>query len=450
MASALLASRHSFFAARGPSSSTGLVLGACSSVDSSVCTSPAEFWARKAIGSGKGSGNWSHDSSASFVRVRSSQEFGNSCRLSESRRCPLPSGFSLRLRRKVSGNRSRNSFEPSENGREGAPARAYFGHRESMAREDESGAESKRITLPILGELPFDVPDIGEITPKKVAIWAALAALVYATLNFIASRTVFNPKFWTYASWILVVWPMPTAVILGLASLVTAFRVTKRKPKEWEQVLLLVGSLVWLILVPVGRFQGFVDGWPTILFSLYAGFFLISAVVRYRLYGDLSSKAEDKQWANTTSRSWQVGFVASVAAGHWLAAWEAPFLALSWNFGPRSQLAAAVLVLAVVTHYNAAYYLGKYFDRLVKPRAVVMFGPYRWVRHPIYASYMLLFVGYCLALRSYKSLVFMLAACIAYYEQRTKIEEEQLVDTFGELYTGYVERVQNKYFPFLY
>ncbi|KAG6556003.1 hypothetical protein Mapa_001943 [Marchantia paleacea] len=444
MASALLASRHSFLAARGPSSSSG-GFGVCS-VDSSVCSFPAKLWTRKVIGNG----NWNDDSSASFVRVRSSQEFGKLCRLSESRISPLPLGPTLRLGRKVSGYRLRNTFETPENGREGAPPHAYSGNREFMARENDSEKESKRITIPILGELPFNVPDIGEITPKKVAIWTVLAALVYATLNLIASRTVFNPKFWTYATWILVVWPMPTAVLLGLATLLTAYRVTKRKPKEWEQVLLLVGSLVWLILVPVGRFQGFVDGWPLLLFSLYAGFFLISAVVRYRLYGDLSSKAEDKQWANTTSRSWQIGFVASVVAGHWLAAWEAPFLALSWNFGPRSQLAAAVLTLAVVTHYNAAYFLGKYFDRLVKPRAVVMFGPYRWVRHPIYASYMLLFVGYCLALRSYKSLVFMLAACIAYYEQRTNIEEEQLVDTFGELYTGYVERVQNKYFPFLY
>ncbi|KAL3689519.1 hypothetical protein R1sor_015828 [Riccia sorocarpa] len=355
---------------------------------------------------------------------------------------PLSFGKKFRLGERHSDVRLRGLFPAAEFGRSPGRIPAYYRDR-GFPVDEENEKESKRVTLPLIGELPFDTPDLGKITAKKVAIWAVLAALVYATLNLIASRTVFNPKFWTYASWTLVVWPIPSAVLLALATLVTVYRARNRKPKEWEQVLMLVGSLVWLILVPLGHFHGFVDGWPLLLFTLYIVFFLISAVVRYKLYGNLASKSEDKQWEKRTSRAWQIGFVASVVAGHWLAAWEAPFLALSWNFGGKSQLAAAVLALAVFTHYNAAWFLGKYFDRLVKPRAVVMFGPYRWVRHPIYASYMLLFMGYCLALRSYKTMLFLLAACIAYYEQRTGIEEEQLVDTFGELYTDYVEHISS-------
>ncbi len=36
------------------------------------------------------------------------------------------------------------------------------------------------------------------------------------------------------------------------------------------------------------------------------------------------------------------------------------------------------------------------YDRLVTPDELVISGPYKFVQHPIYTSYMLLFCGYCL------------------------------------------------------
>lgn len=284
----------------------------------------------------------------------------------------------------------------------------------------------------------------------KFVVWAFLGTLIYNILKLIGSITIFNPVFLMYSTWIFVKWPWPAAVSVGIATVVTAYRSSQRQPKEWEQVLLLLGSLTWLILVPHGLFNGFVDGWPLVLYVLYSGFFLISAVVRYRLYGDLASKSEDKQWETYPSRLWQIGFVICVVLGHWLAALEAPFLLESWNLQWTSIVAIFVLALSVVMHYTASYFLGKYFDRLVRPTAVVMFGPYRFVRHPIYASYMLLFAGYCLAFRSYLSLLFLTTACILYYEQRTKLEEGMLADFFGELYESYRGKVKQKYFPLLY
>eukprot|EP00850_Spirogloea_muscicola_P025532 SM003418S12812 [mRNA] locus=s3418:705:1314:- [translate_table: standard] len=118
---------------------------------------------------------------------------------------------------------------------------------------------------------------------------------------------------------------------------------------------------------------------------------------------------------------------------------------MRWSNG----LALGVLSFAFYLHWNATYYLGKYFDRLVVPRAVVIFGPYRWVRHPIYTSYMLLFGGFCVALRSYLSLVFLITACLLYYQQRTAIEERLLVDNFQKTYTEYRDKVRKKFVPFL-
>lgn len=145
--------------------------------------------------------------------------------------------------------------------------------------------------------------------------------------------------------------------------------------------------------------------------------------MRYRLWGKLSPKKEDQQWKSTSSRLaqvpfqnfsflldhfklfhnyvFQIGFVVSLVSGHWLAVKE------SVAFGnvslPTSSLSWTFMIFAFVLHWNAAFFLGKYFDRVVTPFRVVVFGPYRFVRHPLYTSYMALFIGYCLALRRYTS-----------------------------------------------
>lgn len=308
--------------------------------------------------------------------------------------------------------------------------------------------KSQELSVPFLGDVKL--PDFSQVTPLKAVKWVTIAAVAWAVLSTLADFSILNANVWMYGSWFLVIWPWPAAITLGIWTLLTAAKQARSEVKEWEQVLVLAGALVWLILVPLAHFHGFVDGWPILMFSLYSFFFSISAIIRSRLYGTLSSKSEDKQWQSTPSRVAQISFIAAVVGGHWLAAFEAPFLVHTWNWEWKTKVAAAVLALAVVVHYNATYFLGKYFDRLVKPRAVVMFGPYRWVRHPIYTSYMLLFAGYCLALRSYWSLLLLMASCFLYYEQRTKLEEDLLVDTFGELYTSYREKTRRKYLPWVY
>eukprot|EP01018_Ginkgo_biloba_P003364 Gb_02332 [translate_table: standard] len=292
------------------------------------------------------------------------------------------------------------------------------------------------------------MPGLAQLTPLEASKWAAMAALLIGAIKLIVG-VVLNPYVWAYGSWILVIWPWPAAVIIGLSCLFAAFKQSKGKAKEWEQVLILAGALIWLNIVPIAHINGYLEGWPILLFFVYFVFFLISSYIRYILYGDLSPRSDDKQWKTSSSRIAQIAFVASVVGGHWLAAYESPPLYLipgGWN----NILPLLVLFFAVALHYNATYYLGKYFDRLVVPQTVVVFGPYRWVRHPIYTSYMLLFAGYCIALRAYCSLAFLVVACFLYYEQRTKLEEDMLVEAFGDMYTSYRKKVRRKYIPFVY
>lgn len=84
------------------------------------------------------------------------------------------------------------------------------------------------------------------------------------------------------------------------------------------------------------------------------------------------------------------------------------------------------------------------------PMSVVQFGPYRWVRHPIYASTMLLFAAYCVALRAPLSLLFIVGACVVYYNQKAQLEEALLMETFGEAYSAYMSKVPYKFIPRVY
>lgn len=52
------------------------------------------------------------------------------------------------------------------------------------------------------------------------------------------------------------------------------------------------------------------------------------------------------------------------------------------------------------------------------PPALVTSGPYAFVRHPIYASYCLLFLGFSFALGSDLAGLAMMAVCAVYYRKR--------------------------------
>ncbi|RVW66035.1 hypothetical protein CK203_007435 [Vitis vinifera] len=143
------------------------------------------------------------------------------------------------------------------------------------------------------------------------------------------------------------------------------------------------------------------------------------AFVRKRLYGDYFLRPHDPKWDVSPPNWHRLLFCIGVMVGHWLAAYE----------GPELHLIP---------------------EKVVVPTAVVQFGPYRWVRHPIYASTMLLFVSYCLALRAPISSLFVIAVCLMYYEQKVKLEEASMVETFGEKYMEYANKVKYKFIPFVY
>lgn len=71
---------------------------------------------------------------------------------------------------------------------------------------------------------------------------------------------------------------------------------------------------------------------------------------------------------------------------------------------------------------------------------LVTSGPYRYVRHPFYLTFALGMIGAALAMANWFILLAGLIP-LAFLVVRTRIEEQKLVDRFGDEYRDYMRRV---------
>ncbi|KFK27475.1 hypothetical protein AALP_AA8G388500 [Arabis alpina] len=287
-----------------------------------------------------------------------------------------------------------------------------------------------------------------KLKPMDVVKLTVLSSILLVAAKK-ALNLVFDPFFWMYFSWTWLFWPWFIAV--GLAGYgVYCFR------KHWlgeanafEQLGIVTSVFTWLTLVPPACFNGYLEGWPYVFFLAYHYFFFFNVSVRKRLYGDYYARTHDPKWDVNTPLWSRVLFGVGIVVGHWLAAFEGPEL----HRLPGGWANVGIWGLIVVTmlmHYDSTLYLARYSEKVVVPTAVVQFGPYRWVRHPIYASTMLLFATYCTALRAPWSLLFLVAVCLVYYSKKAKLEEELMVESFGQSYLEYADKVRHKFIPFVY
>ena len=79
------------------------------------------------------------------------------------------------------------------------------------------------------------------------------------------------------------------------------------------------------------------------------------------------------------------------------------------------------------------------YDRLVKPDKLIRTGPYAWCQHPIYTSYILLFMGYAGLLGSIVCCFLFYRVCLQYYNHRVRTEASLLDQAFGNEYKVYAE-----------
>ncbi|XP_020585403.1 protein-S-isoprenylcysteine O-methyltransferase isoform X2 [Phalaenopsis equestris] len=293
--------------------------------------------------------------------------------------------------------------------------------------------------IPTLSRLP--PLDFSHLTPLTICRYSAVVAFIITAAKKTA-EILFSPFFWLYFSWTWLFWPWVLAFSLAFYGLYSATRYSIGQATIVEQLAIVTSTVAWLTLVPPAHFNGFLEGWPFVLFFVYHYFFFFESSVRKRLYGDLLNRDHDAKWDIGLPKSLQIGFFVLVLIGHWLAAYEGVELHLI--SGGWANFSICVLIAtALFLRYHSVLYLAKYSEKVSVPTTVVQFGPYRWVRHPIYASTMLLFAIHCITLRAPLSLLFLVVVCLAYYGKKAELEEAILVESFGDMYEEYRKKVLN-------
>lgn len=215
------------------------------------------------------------------------------------------------------------------------------------------------------------------------------------------------------------------------------------------QTLQLAVVLGLLIVWPASAQPGGLQlGRIWVLYFVYMAFFWLGAVKRIANHGTLANRDQDAQTKSVFSRLSLAMFITSLVLLHWYAVYK--YVAL-WTPTPWTaceRFGLVLMALALPLHAWACDVLGKAYDRVVSPAQLITSGPYKYVQHPIYTSYMLLFTGYALALQNPLAALALLILCLLHYGNRTKLESKVLSDAFGAAYQNYKASTKS-FLPFL-
>lgn len=136
-----------------------------------------------------------------------------------------------------------------------------------------------------------------------------------------------------------------------------------------------------------------------------------------------------------------------VAAGWGYEGW------LNWSSGidlPLQVIGLGLWAAGIIVVVWAARVLGRYMsvDGLTVDHQLVTSGPYRYIRHPVYASFAAIAAGTSLVFRSYLLVVTVVWVVATMWW--VAAEEKLLASTqgFGDHYRAYSERT-GRFFPML-
>ena len=136
-------------------------------------------------------------------------------------------------------------------------------------------------------------------------------------------------------------------------------------------------------------------------------------------------------------------FLLSVWAAHWIGAWRG---VRGWI---NSRELFALRIAGTAIGASAAWTLGRAYDRVVTPESLVTTGPYRFVRHPIYTGYLLLFAGGLASLGSPLAVAVLLLSAWRFYKPRMASEDKILEEQFGDAWRNYAAATPSRLLPFV-
>ena len=145
--------------------------------------------------------------------------------------------------------------------------------------------------------------------------------------------------------------------------------------------------------------------------------------------------------------------VVSMNPVHWIVALLTSFSGLFFGKQPDSAspglsgVADVLIVAGLIFSGLTALYLGRSYDFLPALRGVQTRGPYRFVRHPMYALSLLMRFSYVLKHPSPQNVVILLIV-ILLYDRRAAFEES--IMRHDARYRSYEEMVRCRFLPKVY
>ncbi|HTW75985.1 MAG TPA: isoprenylcysteine carboxylmethyltransferase family protein [Steroidobacteraceae bacterium] len=114
-------------------------------------------------------------------------------------------------------------------------------------------------------------------------------------------------------------------------------------------------------------------------------------------------------------------------------------------------LGAPLVLIGLGIAVWARFYLGNNWSGSVtfkQDHELILSGPYRYVRHPIYSGLLLAFAGSACAIGQWRGVVGFVLIFLAFW-YRTRLEERLMIEHFGDAYRHYRAQVK-RLIPFLF
>ncbi len=217
--------------------------------------------------------------------------------------------------------------------------------------------------------------------------------------------------------------------------------------------LSLIGLISLLILLPA-YLSNTISNWQIIFLAISYFIFFMATVWRTTKYGNLAKHSEDQQIKKLSGRFASIVAIIGFGGFHWLAIYDYSRCQTSLSSKTNilfSVIGISLISSAIVINHIAVKTLGKFFDRLIikNQHQLVTTGIYSKIRHPIYTSYIMLFIGFSMVLQSLLSCLVLSIVSLIWFGNRIRLEEEMLEQEFGKNYQIYQQQTK-RLIPFVF
>lgn len=218
----------------------------------------------------------------------------------------------------------------------------------------------------------------------------------------------------------------------------------------WRATFLfgLLATLVSVLIVIPAYVFNQTSAWQT--WGACAMYFIFFAGAAWRgvKHGKLAKNKDDRQLQTVSGRTAAIVRSLGLLAAHVSAIYEfSQQEPLAW----LSLIGIGLMILGLIVNRMAISALGKFWDKLVikEDHHLITEGIYAYIRHPIYTSYILLFMGYVVLFQAPISAMLFAVVLSIWYGSRISLEEAMLIEKFGDAYRQYSAKTK-RLIPFLY